>query len=73
MRRTMDAEAYLEVERMSKLGWLGEQLAAECLLRAGFTDVRNLNQGTNFRYADIVARSADIAGRHAEGRSDHGP
>jgi Holliday junction resolvase-like predicted endonuclease len=55
----MDVESYLETERMSKLGRLGEQLAAECLLRAGFTAVRNLNQGTNFRYADIVASSAD--------------
>jgi Holliday junction resolvase-like predicted endonuclease len=54
----MDVESYLEIERMSKLGRLGEQLAAECLQRAGFTAVRNLNQGTNFRYADIVASNA---------------
>jgi hypothetical protein len=54
----MDAETYLDIERMSKLGRLGEQLAAECLARAKFVDIRNLNESTNFRFAQPETASA---------------
>jgi hypothetical protein len=52
----MDMTTYLRIERTSKLGRIGEQLAEECLTAAGFTDVKNLNRGTNFPYADILAK-----------------
>jgi hypothetical protein len=50
--------AYLRIEGTSKLGCIGEQLAEECLSAAGFTDIRNLNRGVNFPYADILASRA---------------
>src|SRR5580704_9683010 len=54
----MDMTTYLRIERTSKLGRIGEQLAEECLIAAGFTDVKNLNRGTNLPYADILAKRA---------------
>jgi Holliday junction resolvase len=51
----LDAATLLRLERTTKLGRLGEQLAEERLIAAGFIDVRNLNQAANFPYADIVA------------------
>lgn len=47
--------AILRAERTSRLGRLGEALAAERLLAAGFKEVHNLNQGSNFPYADVIA------------------
>jgi hypothetical protein len=54
----MDVTTYLRIERTSKLGRIGEQLAEECLGAAGFTDIKNLNRGVNFPYADILASRA---------------
>jgi hypothetical protein len=54
----MDATTFLRIERTTKLGRLGEQLAEERLRAAGFTDVENLNRGVNFPYADILAIQA---------------
>jgi hypothetical protein len=51
----MDAAAFLRIERISKLGRIGEQLAQERLVDAGFTGVKNLNRGVHFPYADILA------------------
>jgi hypothetical protein len=51
----MDAAAFLRIERISKLGRIGEQLAEERLVNAGFTGVKNLNRGVHFPYADILA------------------
>lgn len=45
----------LRAERTSKLGRLGETLAEECLKASGFTEVRNLNRGAKFPYADLIA------------------
>ncbi|MEY9768581.1 Holliday junction resolvase-like predicted endonuclease [Sinorhizobium fredii] len=45
----------LRSERTSKLGRLGETLAEECLKAAGYKEVRNLNLGTNFPFADLIA------------------
>lgn len=50
-----DLARYLEVERMSRLGRLGEHLAEERLAKAGFTEIKNLNEGVNFPFADIIA------------------
>jgi hypothetical protein len=50
-----DLARYLEVERMSRLGRLGERLAEERLAKFGFTEIKNLNEGMNFPFADIVA------------------
>ncbi|MFC3205628.1 hypothetical protein [Aquamicrobium soli] len=47
--------SFLHVERISKLGHLGEKLAEERLRAAGFETVQNLNQGINFPYADLLA------------------
>jgi Holliday junction resolvase-like predicted endonuclease len=52
----MDATTFLRIERTSKLGRIGERLAEERLAAAGFEDVKNLNRGMNFPYADILAR-----------------
>jgi Holliday junction resolvase-like predicted endonuclease len=52
----MDTTTFLRIERTNRLGRLGEQLAEERLVDAGFKDVRNLNRGMNFPYADILAR-----------------
>jgi GTPase SAR1 family protein len=52
----MDATTFLRIERTTKLGRIGEQLAEERLAHAGFRDVRNLNRGINFPYADVLAR-----------------
>jgi len=46
---------FLRIERTTKLGRLGERLAEERLIAAGFTSVQNLNRGVNFSYADILA------------------
>jgi hypothetical protein len=46
----MDSFTFLRIERTTKLGRLGEQLAEECLSAAGFTSVKNLNRGVNFPY-----------------------
>jgi hypothetical protein len=54
----MDMTTYLRIERTSKLGRLGEQLAEDRLHDAGFKDIRNLNRGVNFPYADILASRA---------------
>ena len=51
----MDATTFLRIERTTKLGRLGEQLAEERLIAAGFANVRNLNRGVHFPYADILA------------------
>jgi hypothetical protein len=51
----MDVTTFLRIERTTKLGRLGEQLAEERLTAAGFTNVQNLNRGVNFPYADILA------------------
>jgi hypothetical protein len=51
----MDATTLLRIERTTKLGRLGEELAGERLATAGFTNVKNLNRGLNFPYADILA------------------
>lgn len=46
----------LTIERISRLGRLGELLAAECLEASGFTGIKNLNDLTrNFPFADIIA------------------
>lgn len=45
----------LHSERTSKIGHLGEILAEECLKAAGYKEVRNLNLGTNFPFADLIA------------------
>lgn len=43
-------------DRISLLGRVGEELAAECLLRNGFTDVVDLNTiSKNYPFADILA------------------
>ena len=49
------SSSFLRIERISKLGRLGELLAEECLSAAGFTAIKNLNAGANFPYADIIA------------------
>lgn len=43
------------IRRTSKLGQLGEVLAAESLTRNGFSGVKNLNEGHNHPYADLIA------------------
>jgi hypothetical protein len=55
----MDVTTFLRIERTTKLGRLGEQLAEERLTAASFTNVRNLNRGVNFPYADILATKND--------------
>jgi hypothetical protein len=46
----------LGIERISRLGAIGEELAAESLVRYGFTDVENLNTSwTNYPFADLLA------------------
>lgn len=43
------------VERISELGNLGEQLAAECLIRFGFAEVVNLNSvRRHYPFADLI-------------------
>ncbi|PBB81225.1 hypothetical protein CK218_12720 [Mesorhizobium sp. WSM3879] len=43
------------VERTSELGSLGERLAAECLARAGFSEVVNLNcVRRHYPFADLI-------------------
>ena len=51
----MDVTTFLRIERTTKLGRLGERLAEERLIAAGFTSVQNLNRGINFPYADVLA------------------
>lgn len=53
----MRSESILRVERTTRLGELGEQLAEEALRRKGFTNVENTNvtYQRNFPYADIIA------------------
>jgi hypothetical protein len=51
---------FLEVERLSRLGKLGEQLAEERLKSVGFTEIENLNKGRNFPYADIIAKRENV-------------
>ena len=51
----MDVTTFLRIERTTKLGCLGERLAEERLIAAGFTSVQNLNRGINFPYADVLA------------------
>jgi Holliday junction resolvase-like predicted endonuclease len=52
----MRSPSLLAVRRMSRLGELGETLAAEALSRAGFQEVENLNtRRTNHPFADILA------------------
>lgn len=46
---TMVSATYLRVERISRLGRVGERLAEERLKAAGFEGVENLNRGINFR------------------------
>lgn len=48
-------QSILRSERTTKLGRLGEILAEECLKAAGYKEVRNLNLGTNFPFADLLA------------------
>ena len=44
------------VRRISELGMLGEQLAAEALASYGFENVRNLNLDIrNHPFADLIA------------------
>lgn len=50
----------LHVERISKIGRLGETLAEERLKAAGFKDVQNLNRAINFPFADLIA---ELSGR----------
>lgn len=57
----MDPATFLRIERTSKLGRIGEQLAAECLIATGFTGVKNLNRDVNFPYADIIASQSGIS------------
>ena len=46
----------IQVERMTKLGRLGEVLAAERLKEYGFTEIEDLNERrTNYPFADIIA------------------
>lgn len=45
----------LTVERISKLGRLGETLAEEQLNANGFSNVKNLNESINYPFADLVA------------------
>lgn len=44
----MDMTTFLRIERITKMGRIGEELA-------GFTGIKNLNRGVNFPYADIFA------------------
>ena len=46
---------------MSRLGKLGEQLAEERLADAGFTEIKNLNEGRNFPFADIIAKRNNVS------------
>ena len=49
----------IQLERISKLGRLGEVLAAERLTLHGFTDVENLNlRRVNYPFADLMASKA---------------
>lgn len=48
-------EPILRHERTSELGRLGELLAMELLERAGFRDIRDLNERRNFPFGDILA------------------
>jgi hypothetical protein len=51
----------LQLERITRLGRLGEILAAERLKHNGFTDVDDLNAGrTNFPFADLLATSGGV-------------
>lgn len=56
---TKNADHVLRVERTTKLGALGEQIAAERIADAGFTDIQNLNETAkhNFPFADLTAKS----------------
>jgi Holliday junction resolvase-like predicted endonuclease len=49
------------LERISELGQLGEQLAAECLTRYGFAEVVNVNHVRhNYPFADLLAVRDDV-------------
>jgi hypothetical protein len=49
----------IQLERITKLGRLGEVLAAECLKLHGFSEVEDLNlRRTNYPFADLLASSA---------------
>ena len=51
----------LQLERITKLGRLGEILAAERLKHNGFTDVDDLNaRHTNYPFADLLATSGGV-------------
>jgi Holliday junction resolvase-like predicted endonuclease len=46
----------IRLERITKLGRLGEDLVAECLKDEGFTDIENLNRRrNNYPFADLLA------------------
>lgn len=48
----------VRIRRTSKLGLLGEVLAAEALYRNGFQGVRNLNDDVhNHPFADLLAET----------------
>jgi hypothetical protein len=51
----------IPLERITKLGHLGEDLAAERLRHHGFTDVENLNlRRTNYPFGDLLATKDGI-------------
>jgi hypothetical protein len=51
-----DAVTMLRLERMTKLGRLGEELVAERLSEHGFVDIENLNlRRHNYRFGDLLA------------------
>jgi Holliday junction resolvase-like predicted endonuclease len=51
----------IQLERITKLGRLGESMVAERLKESGFTDVENLNRKrVNYPFADILATRDDI-------------
>ncbi len=50
----------LRSERTTRLGYLGEILAEECLKAVGANEVQNLNLGTNFPFADLIAELSGI-------------